>query len=68
MAQLTSLEWLMDKLKFIDKNAYNELYEYYEQAKEMQKEQIVNAHLDGQSLVSCKDEYGEKYYNETYNN
>ena len=30
------------------------------------KEQIIDAHIDGQSLVSCKDEYAEQYYNETY--
>ena len=35
-------------------------------AKEMEKQQIIDAHLDGQSLVSCKDEYAEQYYNETY--
>ena len=34
---------------------------------EVEKEQIKDAHLDGQSLVSCKDEYAEDYYNETYN-
>jgi hypothetical protein len=33
---------------------------------ELEKEQIKNAHIDGQSLVSCKDEYAEQYYNETY--
>lgn len=33
---------------------------------EKEKEQIIDAHLDGQSLVSCKDEYAEQYYNETY--
>jgi hypothetical protein len=39
-----------------------------EQAKEMEKQQIIDAHLDGQSLVSCKDEYAEQYYNETFKN
>lgn len=42
-----------------------------ETAKELlaiENEQIIEAHLDGQSLVSCKDEYAEQYYNETYEN
>ena len=34
---------------------------------EKEKEQIIDAHIDGQSLVSCKDEYAEQYYNETFN-
>ena len=38
-----------------------------EQANEMFKQQIIDAHLDGQSLVSCKDEYAKQYYNETFN-
>jgi hypothetical protein len=42
--------------------------ELLEQAKQMEKEQIIEAHLDGQSLVSCKDEYAEQYYNQTYKN
>ena len=32
----------------------------------MEKKQIIDAHLDGQSLVSCKDEYAEQYYNEIF--
>ena len=40
--------------------------ENFEQAKELEKQQIIEAHLDGQSLVSCKDEYAEQYYTETY--
>lgn len=39
-----------------------------ENAWAMEKEQIIEAHLDGQSLVSYKDEYAEQYYNETYEN
>ena len=40
--------------------------ELFKQAKQMEQEQIINAHLDGQSLVSCKDEYAEQYYKETF--
>jgi hypothetical protein len=68
----TAVELLIDKLtesQFLwlsDKPEMNELLEIINQAIEMEKEQIVEAHLDGQSLVSCKDEYAELYYNETY--
>jgi hypothetical protein len=41
------------------------------QAKEMEKEQIINARIDGDenyTLVGNKrKEYAEQYYNETYN-
>jgi len=38
----------------------------YREAKEMEKEQIKNAHIDGQPLYSCQSEKAEHYYNETY--
>lgn len=64
MKQQTAVEWLQE--------LYNSRWEQFihmeefEKAKEMEKEQIKDAHIDGQSLVSCKDEYAEQYYNETY--
>ena len=66
MKKKTAVEWFFENLNShkIQLTA-NELFE---QAKQMEKEQIINAHIDGQSLVSCKDEYAEQYYNETYNN
>jgi len=65
----TAVEWLakeiQEQLNMFFPNAT--LYQpTIEQAKEMEKQQIINAHLDGQSLVSCKDEYAEQYYNETF--
>jgi hypothetical protein len=82
MIQQTAVEWLVNELEeYIRKSAHNELgtmrgsdfrigltkaIELCEQAKQMEKEQIMDAHIDGQSLVSCKDEYAEQYYNETY--
>jgi hypothetical protein len=73
----------MTAVEFIEK-AYNEAYinmwthnvpihkdfipNLFKQAKEMEKQQIIDVHLDGQSLVSCKDEYAEQYYNETFKN
>ena len=66
----TAVEWLVDKLmkgEFI--NSTNELVE---QAKAMEKEQIEDAHIEGQRVF---DEYphtqwtndqAEQYYKETY--
>ena len=45
----------------------DEIQDLVEQAKAMEKEQIVNAHIEGQPLYSCQSEKAEQYYNETYN-
>ena len=34
---------------------------------EKEKEQIKNAYEDGKNLIQYKDEWGERYYNQTYN-
>lgn len=67
----TAVEWLVDKLmkgEFI--NSPNELIE---QAKEMEKEQIINAYDEGYDVRDdmgslSTNPTGEDYYNETYNN
>ena len=85
MKQQTAIEWLVDQLKefaFIPEHhigmgdirvSQGYLDELAEQAKQMEKEQIVDAH--GNRYV-YKDEIGividsvitgEQYYNETYN-
>jgi len=59
---MTSIEWLAEmasKMGYVSADII-------EQAKEMHKKEIIDAHLDGQSLVSCKDEYAEQYYNKTF--
>ena len=69
MKKQTAVDFLMDKLKFIDKNAYNELYnDGYDQAKAMEKEQIVDAHLTGliHPLEIEASKQAEQYYNKTY--
>lgn len=73
----TAVEFLLSKIIFMpgidmeDGRRYMILkpgisFEDIEQAKAMEKEQIIEAHLDGQTLVSCKDEYAELYYDDTY--
>jgi hypothetical protein len=69
----TAVEWLVEQLQYkfsipFDFNT-EDLDDFnitIQQSKEMEKQQIIEAHLDGQSLVSCKDEYAEQYYNENY--
>jgi hypothetical protein len=59
----TAVDFLMDKL-FDPSMMVDEQVKWFEQAKEMEKEQIVNAFEDGQSELSLKDKHD--YYNETY--
>jgi hypothetical protein len=35
-------------------------------AKEMEKDRIINSHIDGQPLYSCQREKAEQYYEQTY--
>ena len=66
---MTSIEFLMQEIMGKDFRltiSDNDLNRYQE-AVEMHKAEIIDAHLDGQSLVSCKDEYAEQYYQETFN-
>ena len=69
---LTAVEWL---LKQINKQSYslgdinitiNVPKDIIEQAKQMEKEQIVNAWDDGKDSFSTRN--AEQYYNETYGN
>jgi hypothetical protein len=56
---MTAVEFLEDMLKISNKEAYNDLYEVIQQAKEMEKEQIKNA-WDNAAIDAS---YGKKYKN-----
>ena len=60
----TAVEWLAEHL-------CNEMnFDYWkavEQAKEMEKEQICEAYAIGGSPLLGPWEFGEEYYNETFN-
>lgn len=72
----TAVEWLVNELEkeaitdytfakshkviTLDVYMFNKLFE---QAKQMEKEQIINAHIDGYESISGQS---ENYYNETY--
>lgn len=63
----TAVEWLVDQVKFIDKEVYAELYnQLLEQAKQMEKEQISRAYQEG--LIDGMNHSPKDYYNKTYRN
>jgi hypothetical protein len=61
----TAVEWLQDTwLNYPDLCSYDKIQEWFKQAKEMEKEQIMWAHESG---IGCIDYgYAEDYYNETF--
>ena len=57
----TAVEWLIDML--VTENEITlkgENYKLFDIAKEMEKEQIMDAHFEG------SEDYRRQYYNETY--
>jgi len=67
MAQQTAVEWLEEQLnKWSDGRFYLPPH-LFEQAKQMEKEQIMNAFFMGRDEITKKFvESSEQYYNETY--
>jgi len=63
MAQQTAVEWLIDRFLFA---GYAIPTEWKEQAKAMEKEQIIDAACYDPFLENLPKSEGEKYYNETY--
>ena len=59
MKEVTAVNWLLDTLGY-NENMGGGVQEIIEQAKEMEKQQIINALLEHPSINS------EQYYNETY--
>jgi len=65
----TAIEWFTNQLEkhYVFQDIKNTTA--FLQAKEMEKEQIVNANRDGVDMVVDKKDFisGEQYYNETFN-
>jgi hypothetical protein len=66
MAQQTAVSWLQDKLNNVKPTQFcsiETIKEWVEQAKQMEKEQIIAA-FD----IACEDDdrIGREYYNETF--
>jgi len=71
MAQQTAVEWFYNKL-IVYMNGdgdFESAQQIYKEAKAMEKEQIVNAHLFGllRPLEMEATKQAEQYYTETYN-
>ena len=74
-ANRTALEWLEYEFVKLESTigVHSSMYHLIEKAKEMEKEQIIDAHIEGQRVF---DKYphtqwtnvqAEAYYNETFN-
>ena len=71
MKNLTAVEWLQEQLKDgvkynpLEKNGYsNAEQRLFQQAKEMEKKQLIDAYNNGQQIPPF--EYAEQYYNEKF--
>jgi hypothetical protein len=60
----TAVEWLEEKLKANPFRIEND--KLWNEAKEMEKEYIVNAHYQGYRPSIGTTEISEQYYNETF--
>ena len=71
----TAVEFAVEKLeKFIPSGNQIAIFSILQQAKEMHKEEIMDAYEDGEdnamnyhSIPNFKDITAEQYYNQTYN-
>ena len=70
MSKQTAVEWLKKELEDYGSNSHlsldwNTFDELCEQAKAMEREQIIDAYYYDPNSDEIKDD-GEQYYNETY--
>jgi hypothetical protein len=73
MEKQTAVEWLIQKLTnrengFFDGFPHLSIDKIYEQAKQMEKEQIMDAYWDGGQDIAWTSKICEQYYNKTYTN
>ena len=68
---MTAVEWIAEKMKKLTPPGYQiEISAMLRKAKQMEKEQIINAHLTGliHPLETEATKQAEQYYNETFGN
>jgi hypothetical protein len=68
---MTAVEWLEVQIKNTPtvENLMNQLYLFIYEAKEMEKQQIVNAYKSGRTDVINRNNINPiEYYNETFKN
>jgi hypothetical protein len=66
MKKQSAVQWLVEQVNSDCLNSAFIRPELVEQAKEMEKEQIIYAHIEGQSVYSFEMEKSQRYYKETY--
>ena len=68
----TAVEWLMDQMEQMQYFIGNDLYNAVKEAKQMEREQIMDAHIEGQRVfdkhphTQWTNDQAEQYYKETY--
>jgi hypothetical protein len=62
----TAVEWLVEQLAN-EKLGTKRHFEIIQQAKQLEKDQIINAHIEGQPFHSIISYKAEQYYNQTFN-
>ena len=67
MSKQTAVEWFLDIVNNSEDLDKNEIDEMIEQAKEMEKEQIVNA-FDTGHRIGAWNFLGDEYYEKTFIN
>ena len=64
--QLTAVEWLEKEVNQYGILTKGLVLNLLSQAKEMEKEQIIDAYNEGVISVDCRGGNPEKYYNQTF--
>ena len=65
MKKQTAVEWLEQEIIALENHSVKELISLFNQAKEMEKEQIIDAYYYDPNCGKIKDD-GEEYYNDTF--
>lgn len=71
MKKQTAVEWLEEQIKDIfyvaqSSEMTTKFQDVYQKAKAMEKEQIMNAYLEGESDADHSDDSALRFYNKTY--
>jgi hypothetical protein len=64
--QQTSVDWFFSELERMQYFINNDMFKKYQQAKEMEKEQIIDAYAQGFIESESMDKGAEQFYKETY--
>jgi hypothetical protein len=64
MKKVTAVEWLVEQIFFSDQREKFE--KYINQAKEMEKQQIIDAYDEGVYLAMTPSKTAEDYYQQTF--